>query len=68
MRILIVPMYLVWLLFTMAQVAAAGPAGLPAPFGMIMGCLAMLCGLAPYALADYVLNRCRRKRSRERPA
>lgn len=61
MRILIVPMYLVWLLFTMALVAIAGPAGLPPPFGMIVGCIAMVAGLAPYALADYALNRLRRK-------
>src|SRR5215831_16511721 len=30
MRVLIVPMYVVWLLLTMAQVAIAGPRGLPA--------------------------------------
>jgi hypothetical protein len=66
MRILIVPMYLVWLLFTLALVAIAGPAG-PPPSAAIIGCVAMVAGLAPYALADYALNRRRRKRSRERP-
>lgn len=67
MRVLIVPMYLVWLLFTMAQVAMAGPGGLPAPLAMITGCVAAILGLAPYALADYALNRRRKRRSRERP-
>jgi hypothetical protein len=32
MRVLIVPMYLVWLLLTVAQVAMTAPHGLPAPF------------------------------------
>jgi hypothetical protein len=35
LRVLIMPMYVVWLLFTVAQVAIAGPRGLPAPFAKI---------------------------------
>jgi hypothetical protein len=60
MRVLIVPMYFVWLLLTMAQVAIAGPAPLPAPFAVIVWCIDMVAGLAPYALVDYVLHRLRR--------
>jgi hypothetical protein len=64
MRVLIVPMYLVWLLLTMAQVAIAGPVPLPAPFAALVWCIDMLAGLAPYAFADYLLGRLRRARTR----
>jgi hypothetical protein len=56
MRVLVVPMYLVWMLLTMAQVAIAGPRGLPAPFGAIVSIIGLVAGLGPYALLDYVLN------------
>jgi hypothetical protein len=59
MRVLIVPMYLVWLLWTMALVAIAGPHGLPAPFSAIAPIIGSFAGLGPYALMDYVLNRLR---------
>lgn len=68
MRVLIVPMYLVWLLFTMALVAVSGPGEPPGLSGAIIACLAAILGFAPYILADYALNRWRRrKRSRQRP-
>jgi hypothetical protein len=64
MRVLIVPMYLVWLLLTMAQVAIAGPVRLPAPFAAFAWGINMVAGLAPYALVDYVLDRLRRAGTR----
>jgi len=64
MRVLIVPIYLVWLLITMAVVAVAGPHGLPQPLAMIMWGFSMVAGLAPYALVDYILHRLRRPGSR----
>jgi hypothetical protein len=60
MRVLIVPMYFVWMLWTMAQVAIAGPRGLPAPFAFILSIIGLVAGFAPYILLDYVLNRLRR--------
>jgi hypothetical protein len=65
MRILIVPIYIVWLPLTMAQVAIARRGALPAPIAMIVWVIDMVTGLAPYALADYVLERLRRTRSRK---
>jgi hypothetical protein len=62
MRILIVPMYLVWLLLTMAHVAMAGPHGLPAPFAAIVSGISFVAGLAPYAIADKLLDLWRRYR------
>jgi hypothetical protein len=59
MRVLIVPMYLVWMLWTMVQVAI-GPRGLPAPFAFIVSIIGLVAGFAPYILLDYVLNRLRR--------
>ena len=64
MRGLIVPMYLVWMLLTMAQVAIAGPRGLPAPFGAIVSIIGLVAGLGLYALLDYVVNRLRRAATR----
>jgi hypothetical protein len=63
MRVLIVPMCLVWLVISMAQVAVIGPAGLPQPFGAIVGGIGMVAGFAPYVLADYVLDRWRRRQA-----
>ena len=57
MRVLIVPIYLVWMLITMAQVAVAGPHGLPQPIAIIVWGFSMVAGLAPYALVDYILDR-----------
>jgi hypothetical protein len=60
MRVLIVPIYLVWMLMAIAQVAVAGPHGLPRPIAMIVSGFSMVAGLAPYALVDYLLDRLRR--------
>ena len=59
MRTLIVPMYLVWMVIAMVQVAIAGPVGLPSPFGVVVSGIGMAAGLAPYALADYLIDRWR---------
>jgi hypothetical protein len=69
MRILIVPMYLVWLVWTMAYVAIAGPGPHSGPLAAVLSGLGFLAGLAPYALADYVLDRWRRHagQKRDRP-
>jgi hypothetical protein len=56
MRVLIVPMYLVWLLITIVQVAIMGPVGLPSPFQALVSGISLVAGLAPYAFADYVLQ------------
>jgi peptidoglycan/LPS O-acetylase OafA/YrhL len=60
MRVLIVPMYLVWLLLTVVLVAIFGPGGMPQPFAEVMSVISFAAGLAPYVLADYLLNRRRR--------
>jgi hypothetical protein len=57
MRVLIVPMYLVWIVISIAQVAIVGPVGLPDPFGAIVSNISLIAGLAPYAFVDYVLDR-----------
>jgi hypothetical protein len=56
MRVLIVPMYLVWLVITIAQVAIVGPVGLPSPFAAVVSGISLVAGLAPYVFADYVLD------------
>jgi len=65
LRVLIVPMYLVWMLIAIVQVAVAGPHGLPQPIATLVGGVGMLAGLAPYALVDYIFDRVRRARSRK---
>lgn len=64
MRVLIVPMYLVWMLISIVQVALAGPRGLPQPLGALVSVFSMVAGLAPYALLDYILACVSRARSR----
>ena len=59
MRVLIIPMYVIWLLFTMLKVALAGPGGPPSAIAYVIWIVALMAGLAPYALADYVLARWR---------
>jgi hypothetical protein len=61
MRVLIVPIYLVWMLITIAHVAVAGPQ----PFATIVWVFSMVAGLAPYALVDYIIDRLRRARPRK---
>jgi hypothetical protein len=65
MRVVIVPMYLVWLVFTMAEVAILGPKGLPGLFGVVVSCIGLTAGLAPYAFVDYLLERRRRAAKRK---
>lgn len=62
MRVLIVPMHLVWMAIAMAQVALVGAAGLPGALGAIASGIRILAGLAPYAFADYLLYRWRQTR------
>jgi hypothetical protein len=60
-KILVMPMYLVWVLLTMLRVALIGPVvGVPGRLDVLFSAAAMLAGLAPYALADYLLARWRR--------
>jgi hypothetical protein len=68
MRVLIVPMYLVWMVITMALVAVFGPVGLPGPLGFIVSGAALPLGLTPYVFADYFLDRCRQAAAREASA
>jgi hypothetical protein len=62
-RVLIVPMYLVWLVVSAAEVAIFGPAGLPGPLQVIVSGIGLVAGLTPYAFVDYVLDRRRRARA-----
>jgi hypothetical protein len=64
MRVLIVPIWLVWTVIAMAQVAVLGPYGVPPPAASIVWGVAMIAGLAPYALIDYLIERLRRARTR----
>ena len=59
MRVQIVPMYLVWMLLTMVQVAIIGPLGLPGPFAAVVSGINFVAGFAPYVIADYVVDRWR---------
>jgi hypothetical protein len=55
-------MYVVWLLFNILQVVIAGPTptGMPAVLAWILWIVSLVSGLAPYALADYLLRLWRR--------
>jgi hypothetical protein len=66
MRILIVPMYLVWLAFTMVRVAIGGTGRLGVPFEVLMSGIGLVAGFAPYALTDYVLDRWRHRAKRSK--
>src|SRR5450432_4620946 len=66
MRILIVPMYLVWLVFTMVRVSIGGAGRLGVPFEVLMSGIGLAAGFAPYALADYVLDRWRHRAKRSK--
>ena len=67
-RILIIPMYVVWLGFTMLHVALAGPGGFPGPMSWLLYTLQLVAALAPYALADYLLRRWRSATTRRQLA
>ena len=59
LRVLFIPMYLVWLGITMLHAALAGPTGAPGAWRWIVAALQVALGLAPYILADYLLRRWR---------
>jgi len=59
MRVLIIPMYLVWLGLAVLGVTVAGADGLAGPLGTLFWGTQLLCGLAPYIAGDYLLRRWR---------
>ena len=61
LRVLIVPIYLVWFLLTILNVAVSRV--LPMPFVTLVSIITMFAGLAPYVLLDYCLDRRRRSRT-----
>ena len=62
LRILIAPMYLAWMLWSLAQVIIVGPVGLPQPLASILSGIGLVAGLAPYVVADYILDLWRRQK------
>ena len=64
MRMLIIPMYLVWLLFMMLNVSIWGSGGQVGPLGILLYCLQLISGLVPYLVADYLLHRWRHAKAR----
>ena len=68
LRILVVPMYLAWMLWSLIQVAILGPVGLPQPWVSLLSGIGLIVGLAPYALADYILARIFHNRISEKPS
>jgi hypothetical protein len=52
MRVLIIPMYIVWLLLTMAHVAIFGPAALSLLFAIVVYGIHLTACFLPYLLAD----------------
>jgi hypothetical protein len=68
LRVLIVPMYVVWLPFTTLNAALAGPSGVPSAVAPLIWTCGLAAGLAPYTLADYLLRLGRRSRGHRDPA
>jgi hypothetical protein len=60
LRVLIVPMYVVWLPFMMLNVVMKQLTGGVAPLETIIWIFGLLAGLLPYVLADHMLSRWRR--------
>ena len=60
MRILIIPMYIVWLPFTMLTVALIGPDASPAVIAGLLRICGLIAGFLPYVFADYALEQFRR--------
>jgi hypothetical protein len=56
---LIIPMYLVWLTFTLLNVAIWGAAGVAGPVSILFYSLQLIGGLVPYVTADTLLRRWR---------
>lgn len=57
LRVLILPMYVVWLPFTMFNAAVVGLDGSPAAVARLIWICGLVAGLAPYALADLLARR-----------
>jgi hypothetical protein len=62
MRVLIVPMYLVWLVVSIVWVALVGPVVQPGFLATVASLLGFVAGLVPYVCADYLLHCWRRSR------
>jgi hypothetical protein len=62
LRVLIVPMYVVWLPFTMLNAALIGPDGTPSAVAPLIWTCGLVAGLGPYVLVDYLLALDRRWR------
>ncbi len=62
MRVLVMPTYLIWLGWSMAEFALVGASGVAHPLGVIVSGFGLLVGFAPYAFADYALDRWRQGR------
>ena len=60
LRLLIIPMYVVWLPFTMLNAALAASVDSSAAVANLIWVCSLVAGFAPYALADYFLARRRR--------
>ena len=67
LRVFIIPMYVVWLLFSMLNVVVLGPVGAPSEVTRLISVIAFAAGLTPYALADYLLARWRRPHVHREP-
>ena len=65
---LVIPMYVVWLGFTMLSVALEGADARPDALTWLLWVTSLVAGLAPYALADYLLARWRRDHRHHDPA
>lgn len=66
LRIIIIPMYLVWLGLTMAYVALFGPEPPGSLVRLLWAAIQFTGGLFPYLAADYLLSRVRREDTRPR--
>ena len=68
LRLLILPMYLVWLAFTLLNVALWGAAGVASPVSILFYSLQLIGGLGPYVTADTLLRRWRAAKARRQRA
>ena len=68
LRVLIIPMYAVWLPFTMLNAALAASVGQSAAVAWLAWICSLVAGLVPYVLADRLLARWQRLRSHRDPA
>jgi hypothetical protein len=68
LRVLAIPMYLIWFAIVMLDVALAGPNGALGASRWLVAAVQIALGLAPYILADYLLRRWRANRHRRKLA